>query len=446
MGIGRVEAAASRTGPAEHLIAVLFPVVAAVDIVAARSTVFTLPALCIAVLILTYVERRSLRDFQKPVPASIPLALFLGFAAMSAVWSSDASTTLKSTLTAALTFLQWHVVNQWLANQPGERLRPVAFWFVIAALIGGLILLHEVWSNQLIRRLIDENFHLFELTKYTRVNKFGHMRIPSAELNRSIAVLNMFLWPSILCAASLWSGRKAKLIAVALVVSATLTTIGSNHETSKLALVAGLLCFAVAYWWHRAAVILVGSAWALLVLGCVIAAQLAYDPLELHKASWVQRSAQARFIIWHNTATNIAEAPILGAGVRTGYVEDERRKRGDVHAPAKQGGATIHRHAHNVYLQNWFELGFVGAALFLGAGLGTLCAITRLPEHTQPYALAAFSVFSMEIASSWELWQTWFMSLFALTAIYMALAIRSAEDGDAEAKASSRPLGHGVPP
>lgn len=429
MGIGHVEAAAHRTGFPERLIAILFPLAAAVDIVAARSTVFTLPALCIAVLVLTYVERGSLRDVQRPVPASIPVALFLAFAAVSAVWATDATTTLKCTLAAALTFLQWHVVNWWLEYQPGERLRPIAFWFVIAVLIGGLVLLHEVWSHQLIRRLIDENFHVFELSKYTRINKHGNMRIPGSELNRSVAVLNMFLWPSLLCAVSLWSGRRSKLITLALIGCAALTTFGSEHETSKLALVVGLLCFAIASWRRQAAVVVVGVAWTLMVLGCVVVAQVAYDPLELHKASWVQRSAQARFVIWHNTAAHIAEAPILGAGVRTGYAEDERRKRGAAPAPETKTGPTIHRHSHNVYLQTWFELGVVGAALFLTAGLAALWAVTRLAAHTQPYALATFAAFSMEIASSWELWQTWFMSLFALTMIYMALAIRSAEGG-----------------
>jgi hypothetical protein len=54
-------------------------------------------------------------------------------------------------------------------------------------------------------------------------------------------------------------------------------------------------------------------------------------------------------------------------------------------------------------------------------------SVTTIPVRLQPCALAAFTVFMMEIGSSWEIWQRWYAALFALAAIYLSLGIRSAE-------------------
>jgi hypothetical protein len=50
-----------------------------------------------------------------------------------------------------------------------------------------------------------------------------------------------------------------------------------------------------------------------------------------------------------------------------------------------------------------------------------------MSERAQPFALATFAVFMAEILSSWEVWQGWFVALFALTPVYLALAVRNAE-------------------
>lgn len=98
------------------------------------------------------------------------------------------------------------------------------------------------------------------------------------------------------------------------------------------------------------------------------------------------------------------------------------------------------KHTHNVYLQTWYELGFVGAILMLAAGLSTLLAASRVPDPQRPFVLATASVFMAEIGSSWEIWQRWFAALFVLTAFFMALGLRSSrarDVTDAELPASS---------
>ncbi|MCC7252727.1 O-antigen ligase family protein [Hyphomicrobium sp.] len=422
----------SRTTLVDRMAGTLILVAAATNIVAGRSTAFMLPALVLMALALAYYERNSFRDFLRPAPASVPIALFLIFAVMSTAWSADPGATFVYTGLVLVTFFQWHVVNHWLSVQPVRRIHHLAYWFVIAVLIGLIVLLHEVFADQHIRRVLVEKFGILTpptLYKHYRIDAAGNVHIESFELNRSIAALNMLLWPAVLCAVSCWSGWKFKAIAAALVIGTGLATMGSNHETSKLSLIAGALCFIFALHWRRAAAVSIASVWTVLTLGAVVAAHIAYDRLELHTAKWVQPSARERIVIWNDTADRVLSAPVIGAGARSAYVMSNKSKAEKTYVPVTRGGDTVSRHTHNIYLQNWFELGFVGAVLFLAAGLAILRALKDIPEHTRPYALATFAVFMMEIASSWEIWQRWFAALFALTMIYLSLAIRSAEAG-----------------
>jgi len=415
----------------DRVIGTVLLIAVVINVIAARSSVFILPTFVAMALATAYLERESFRGFLRPVPNSIPLALFLAFAVLSSVWSADPGATFTFTILICLTFLQWHVVNHWIALQPQRRIRHLSYWFVIAFLLGLVFLLHEVLANQYIRRLLVDHFGLFtppSLKRHGYVDAAGNTHIKSFELNRSIATVNMLLWPALLCTMAHWTGKRLALIAALFIGGVFVATLGSNHETSKIAVLAGLACFAAASLWRRAATVSIGAVWAVCVLGVVIAANFAYDQLQLQDAKWAQASARERIIIWKDTAERVADAPWVGVGARTAYVLSNRAKQQKVHVAPAVGRETAAVHAHNMYLQNWFELGIVGAVLLLFAGLAALRGVATIPERAQPFALATFAVFAVEIASSWEIWQRWFAALFALTMIYLSLAIRSAED------------------
>ena len=79
-------------------------------------------------------------------------------------------------------------------------------------------------------------------------------------------------------------------------------------------------------------------------------------------------------------------------------------------------------HSHNVFLQTWYELGAIGAFLFLLAGCGVIGLIARLPAAAQSFILAQFATFFAIAAFSWGVWQSWLMALTGLAPIYAALA------------------------
>jgi O-antigen ligase len=85
---------------------------------------------------------------------------------------------------------------------------------------------------------------------------------------------------------------------------------------------------------------------------------------------------------------------------------------------------TLSIHSHCIYLQTWFELGAVGALLLTAFGLSVIAAIGRLAPRTQPYAYATFASSAAMAAVSYGMWQAWFITSFALTAVLCVLGTR----------------------
>jgi O-antigen ligase len=113
---------------------------------------------------------------------------------------------------------------------------------------------------------------------------------------------------------------------------------------------------------------------------------------------------------------------LLGVGARTTYVLGPRLESTIKSAPGEVYPRTLSVHSHSVYLQTWFELGLVGAALLTLLGLSVLQAIRALPPSLQPYAYATFASAAIMAASSYGLWQIWFLGLFGSCAAYFGLS------------------------
>jgi len=160
--------------------------------------------------------------------------------------------------------------------------------------------------------------------------------------------------------------------------------------------------------------------WVCACLAVLPAALLAYR-LDLQNASWLQTSARHRIEIWNATAEKTLQAPIFGAGARSTYVEAQEQ------GPPPMGGwenrlrNSLSSHAHSIYLQTWYELGLVGAVLLTLFGLTFLSAIKSLSSAIQPHTYATFASVAVLAASSYGMWQIWFMALFGFCVVLFSL-------------------------
>ncbi|MBS0244655.1 MAG: O-antigen ligase family protein, partial [Proteobacteria bacterium] len=164
------------------------------------------------------------------------------------------------------------------------------------------------------------------------------------------------------------------------------------------------------------------AGWIAATLLVVPAAAIAHKA-GLNHASWLPGTARNRIVLWNVTAQKVIEHPLLGIGIDSGKPLDEEAastakiEKGDSY-PQRTG-----RHSHNIFMQTWYELGAVGAALFLTLGLAALGAMSRLPDDDQPFAFASF-VSAMVIGSfTWGMWQPWFMAAFGLWVVALLIAL-----------------------
>ena len=240
------------------------------------------------------------------------------------------------------------------------------------------------------------------------------------DLTRNITPAALFLWPAAMLMNEARSKPWRSLSAMLLVLLTAAVVLLSQHESSKLALIVGLVAFAgslASLRWGRRAVAL---GWILACLAVAPAALLAHR-VGLQDASWLQASARHRLNIWNFTAEKMLESPFVGIGANMTYVlgpeiEDETPNFGS--EPLQK---TLSIHSHSIFMQTWLELGVVGAALLTLAGLSILGAMRSLAPVLQPYAYATFASAAAMAASSYGMWQGWFMAAFALCALLFAV-------------------------
>jgi hypothetical protein len=136
-------------------------------------------------------------------------------------------------------------------------------------------------------------------------------------LNRNIAMLTLFLWPTLLCAMGLASQRRQRQWLLAGLAPACAAILAAHHATSKIALIGSGVAFG-ALLLAPAASPSGRSAWGWVgtVVLVVPLATLAFQN-ELHLRRGCRARAKHRIVIWGHTSQLIAKAPILGAGIHT---------------------------------------------------------------------------------------------------------------------------------
>lgn len=161
----------------------------------------------------------------------------------------------------------------------------------------------------------------------------------------------------------------------------------------------------------------------------VIPIVVALHQTDLHKKSSLGfTSARHRIVIWNTTAAKVWKSPILGIGADATATLTEVEAKQNLAETGNlprdgQFEASAARHAHNVFLQVWYELGAVGALLFMAVGLAVLALIARVNATAQPALLAHFAAVVGLMSFSYSVWQLWFQGAIGLGIMAMTLAV-----------------------
>jgi O-antigen ligase len=244
--------------------------------------------------------------------------------------------------------------------------------------------------------------------------------------NRNMAAVALALWPLLLAAQTLLARTKGRIAAVSMLAIAALTISLSQHDTSVVALIGSIAVFGLARHWPRLALGLIAAGWITATLMVVPITTAAYRDVSLHFATWLPHTARQRVILWGYTAEQVGKSPWLGVGVGSTKALDARRTDVEQTPPGFVYPLRTGPHAHNIYLQTWYELGAIGVLLLTALGLGVLRSIAQVATPRLPYALASFTAASIVGAFSWGMWQAWFMAAFGIACVLTVTSLEFA--------------------
>jgi O-antigen ligase/polysaccharide polymerase Wzy-like membrane protein len=387
-------------------------------------TVLLLPALGLYALMSLRPEKRRW-PFSWRAVWVLP-SIFALYVALSASWSRDPQAALVAGTLFGLFLLATRVAFlAALEAEPGV-LERLSGYFVAAVFTAALLLAITIYSHGALHKAICAVFPALAPTDRDFVRLDGDVLefVGLPYFNRNVALLNLLLWPALLVLAKRVVDWRTALLPIGLFALVALTTLGSDHQTSLLALGASSLIFLIYRVSPRSARVLIMLGWVAALLLVRPAVLIAYEQ-DLHKASWMQESARARIILWAYTARQMSKAPILGIGAQTTRAESEAARPAEA-LPGHAFPQWTGRHGHNIYLQTWYELGVVGAGLLLGLGLSILSWLWTLPRPGQDYAGAAFVCASAMCASSFGMWQAWFIAACMLVVPMVTLGLSRA--------------------
>ncbi|MGD9784590.1 MAG: O-antigen ligase family protein [Hyphomicrobiaceae bacterium] len=395
--------------------------------VSAKTVAFTMPLL--GVLLINYtirfgsdaLERRSL------ILAVAPLSAFLLYALASVGWGQWPDRLLMSVLTAsAITMLSFSACVISLTERRLRFVKAMAYGALAGTVASAAYLVVEVLSEQAIKIWV---YNTLEITavdirpaSFVRWENGRVVRIFGHDLVRNFLPLTLWFFTSLAVAWNLkgTAGRVTLIVLLGLVVIATF---GGLNDTAKLALIAGTVVILVARWSSRASIRLVQAAWIAACLFVVPVSIAAHDA-GMHTWSIVPDSGKQRILIWNSAARATLERPLIGIGANMTHARSQ-----DIEAKSETPALLLF-HAHNAFLQTWYELGAIGALLFMSMGLGLIGAIARAHARFVPFGLATFTAGMVHAAASYGMWQLWYVASFCMAAALVAIVGRYYELAD----------------
>lgn len=405
-------------------------IVAAAASVAVFETTPWLALASLAVFVAAFAYLAHLNSVAVPVkisPVALAGAIGTVYIAVSAIWSGDPGATGLSAAVLAVVLLAVMYAAAFIQVCPRPWIEHAARALLVTWIFALTFLLFELLTGDIIKKALFWPYHALRWKPGTMTHldwSQGPVIIKPQSIKWNMAPLNYLLWPSllILCVQPM---KAAWRIGFGLVLAGAvaLTTHLADHKTSLLALAIAVAIFIVALRFPNAVLRLLQGYW---IAGFVVIVPLAiwaYDS-GMHLEQRTSRTLAARIILWNFTAHHVGERPLLGVGAAaTRRLDNEREAISPAEKPPGfEYAMRTGPHAHNFFLQSWYELGLLGSAVFLTAGLLVLERVRQFAAGTKPFVLATAATVLVTDTASFGLFEVWFMATFAMCCVAALLA------------------------
>lgn len=409
------------------LLAVLLPMISG------RLTIVGLILLALAASALAFAERASIPRIQPIGAVAWSFLALCGFAGLSALWAENPAQPLGAAVFSVAVIVVTVLIARTFGRASARVIGHLIEGLLIGLLVGLAFLLIEYATSNSIKIAVINAIGLgpgdIKPEVYYVWSGGELIGITRNAMTRNTAMVSMILWPALLGVMTAFKGRSRWVASAGLACLSVLAIMVSPHETSKLAVVVSAAIFALACLsmvWARMVLMVMWVGACLLILPAI----LTLESMKLHETSkWFDTHAKSRVGIWSLTAEQALASPLIGVGARMTYIlGPEFMEKAQEEDLVKNGlKRRMSRHAHNAFLQMWFELGAIGALLLSVVGVMLVEGIGRLRDAAQPYACATFATCMVMAGLSYGMWQGWFIALFATTVIGLMVVARGDE-------------------
>jgi len=406
------------------LISALFFIAPVLTTAVPRITWLFLPLIAFSLILAAVKRGGEWRQLIQPDPALVACLLLTGYILLNASWAADSATAFgKGLLLLAVVIISF-AVSRAIPQVDEQQLRKAAVAFTLGTFVAALFLIFELLTHGVFTRLALNSVEFLQRPhfKHAHMSNGEIIDLNVSMLNRNVNILTFNMWPALLGLKTTFSGVRRSVFAGILLAAVTLAVLLSEHQSSQVALLISVAVFCLASYWQKPVIRSLAVAWCLAFVLVLPMFFLAYKA-DLHMAHWLPNSFRARIIIWEYTAERVFDHPWLGVGADSTRVLKEPNTRLTAEWP--EGfiyPRTIGWHAHDLFLQTWFELGVIGAILMALAGAMVALRISLLPLEAQPFAAASFITFMAIASFGWGMWQTWLVCGAALLPIFLLVA------------------------
>jgi O-antigen ligase len=356
------------------------------------------------------------------------VCLFGAWVAISSVWAPSPRLAFKMAITVWLYALCVELWMNFGALHQRLAIRFVGYGLVLGFVPAALYVSVEAATGLEVRNTLTNAFpSLRPSLDHMSIDAVGGAHLSLYMLNRNCAVLLCLAWPIALVAYGVMSRPQVRAFLAAVVVLISIAVIAGLHASSKLAAVAGIVSFALSTWRLLVASRITMVAWTVLTL-CAVPTALIFETAATPIADRLPYSSAHRLVIWGETARATLKHPIVGAGSGATRAIDAAGPMGTVRSGRHVFPAGMNAHAHNVYLQTWYELGAVGAVIIWAIGWSILRSIASANRTVQPMLLATFATGASMASTSYAYNDPWFIALFGFMVIFVRLGVAIFDD------------------
>lgn len=360
-----------------------------------------------------------MRNIRQVGPVTAVLAAIVFYLCLNVLFAIVTDNAAGAIVTIALGGLACHICGAAFPGMQARDLTLMARGLMIGGVLVAAFLFVEYASRMSLLRAVQHAAEAAQL-RFVRIDAGTWARPTYTHMSRNLVLLIMLVWATVAFVRGTAAPTRRQAVTAAVLFMVFSAAFLSVSATAKAGLIAGGVAWLLTRHASRLAAGVLYAGWLTASLAAIPAAQLIHR-LRLYDVDWIGSSLRHRLMIWSASSEWFWQHPMIGVGV--GGARKLNLNDG-LHISARGiEGEPLNWHAHNIFVQCWFEAGAIGGLLLCLFGVLLLRAIFRLPDAVRPFAVATFvSIFFIGL-TGFSLWASWYLAGYGMAALCILMTV-----------------------